>query len=278
MEFEVSNGSSTYSTTSESLVAETAEYRVYICTEKSTGRQCLLQVSTGVEHNGRMDRAAFILKQMKQKADRLEDEYAKEKANPDSMLNYDLAFPELIDTFVCKDQGDRRISILAFREIDDVRSVVPLCNITEKDGLRIDLRTSAWILGKLLKLLVFVHSEGIAIRLVNGRNALIQPDKHFVLAFDLSQALVSSPADLSAESRRLDIAGAAQAVTIALGGDTASGSIPDVEGDSQKQYADYIRQLATGRESKALRAHKKFYELVDVLWPREYYPFTTRHL
>jgi hypothetical protein len=258
-------------------VADADRYRLYLCEQEETGRRCLVQTANAAEYNGGLDRAAYLLDELKRHSDELEAEYAGAKEDPKDMLNYDLGFPELVEGFICQDQGGRRVNILAFRNVEDVSKMVPLSNITTKDRRRVDLRTSVWILGKLLKSLVLTQCVKISVGLVVGNNILIEPDRHYVLIFDWSAAQIHS-GDLSFETRRQEIAQAAQAVITALGGDLATGVFPDDGDEAFGRYTDHLLRLARGSESKAERAHAQFYELVDSLWKRGYHPFTTKPL
>jgi hypothetical protein len=258
-------------------VAEAERYRLFLCQQKETGRQCLLQIASGAEFNGDLDRAAFILGELKRLASELETEYAAVKKDPKEMLNYDLQFPELLDSFICPEQGDRRINILAFKNVEEVSKMVPLINITEKDHLRVDLRTSAWIMGKLLKLLVFTHSNGILITSIDGNNILIEPDQHYVLIFDWSSA-VTCTETVAVENQRQEIEAAAKAIIDVLGCNPETGILPD-DGDAAfYPYGDFLSQLAQGNMRSAKKAHTRFYELIDSLWERKFYPFTTKPL
>lgn len=272
---DVRNDSSLYSV--GKMVAETETYRLYLSKYEETGRQCLLQIATSVEHNGKLDRAVFIIKELSSRADSVEKEYAKVKTDPNQMLNYGLSLPEVIDSFVCEEQGKRRINILAFKNVENVSSMVPLINITTKDRLRVDLRTSVWIMGKLLKLLAFTQSEGISIGLVSGNNILIEPDQHYVLVFDWSEAQMHSGI-ISREIRSKEIVQAAQATIRVLGGDPETEFIPNDGDEKFAPYIDYLLQLARATESNTERAHASFYELVDTIWKREFYQFTTKPL
>jgi len=258
-------------------VAETSQYRLYLCTQEKTGRQCLLQIAVATEHNGRLDRAAYIINELKRRSDELEEEYARVKTDPKDLLNYDLGFPELVDTFISAEQGGRRVNILAFRNVEDASKMVPLSNIIDKDRLRVDPRTSAWIMGKCLKLLVFTQSENISTGLNSGNNILIEPDQHYVLIFDWSDAQTHS-AMIQIETRCKEISDTAKAVVTVLGGDLKTGIFPSDGDETFDRYTSHLLQLARGSESKADRAHARFYELVDSLWKREYYPFTTKPL
>jgi hypothetical protein len=154
--------------------------------------------------------------------------------------------------------------------------MVPLINITAKDRLRVDLRTSAWIMGKLLKLLSFAHGEKTSVSLVSGNNILIEPNEHYTLIFDWSAARIYS-SDIPREQRRQEIACAAKAVIVALGGNMETETFPNDE-ESSAQYTEHLLQLASGSESNAGKAHEKFYELIDSLWERAYHPFMTKPL
>jgi hypothetical protein len=267
----VTNGASSYEVSKP--VAEATSYRLYLCTEAETGQVHLLQIASELRENGGLDRAAYVLRELKRNADKLEGKYALVKAEADKPLSYDLLFPDLVDSFVCQEQGRRRINILAFRGVDDVTSMVPLSNLASRDRLRVDLRTSAWIMGRMLKLLTFVHSEGIAVRTMGGNNILIQPKRHFAVVFDWSSSRIHSE-EVPREEREADIANAARAVIAALGGSLQPGAIPDAD-DESRRYTDYLLRLAGSRESDAKRAHERFYKIVDSLWPRKYHPFTT---
>lgn len=258
-------------------VADARQYRLYLCLQRQTGRRCLLQIAKTMENNGELDRAAFILKELKRRADELEAEYAGVKADSKDLLNYDLGFPELVDSFICRLQGGRRINILAFRNVEDVSDIVPLINITAKDRLRVELRTSVWIMGKLLKLLVFAHSENISVGLISGGNILIEPVQHYVLIFDWSAAQTHVNAIL-ADIRCQEITQAAQAVITVLGGDLETDTFPNDGDENRDQYLSHLLRLARGSESNAERAHAKFYELIDSLWKREFHPFATKPL
>ncbi len=258
----------------ERLVRETSTYRVYLCQQQATHRQCLLQVAVTTQHNGDLDRGSYFLRYLEQRATEAEAVYAGIKTDPNMLLNYQLHFPELLDTFICREQGDRRINILAFRNVEGMSQMVPLSSIVEKDHLRIDLRTSAWILGKLLKLLTFLHNEKIVTHQLGWNNILIEPDEHYVVAFDWASAQ-SYLDGVPEKVRRDNISEVATSVIKALDGDVEDGTFPD---DGEPAFVDYTNRLlslARGEERNAHRAHSRFYELVDTWWPRGFHPFTT---
>lgn len=256
-------------------VGESQNSRLYICTQDGVQRQYLLQIAADVQHNVALQRAAFILTELARRAEELEAEYAAVKKNPAVFLNYNLGFPELVDSFVCPEQGNRQVNILAFRNVEDLANLVPLANITEKDRMRVDLKTSAWIMGKLLKVYDFAVSEGFSVD-PNINTILIESDQHYVLIFDWTGAEIHS-GTVPAETRRKQISHAAQVVIMILGGDPKTGTFPE-DTEEASQYTNYLLQLSHGGESNAKKAHTRFYEIVDSLWERKYHPFTSKPL
>lgn len=255
----------------EQLVAETATYRVYLCEDVGSGKMLLLQIATSIEHNGGLSRGAYILRELKQTADLFEAEYAK--ANQGRLLSYDRLFPLVVDSFKAEDQGDRQVNILAFTEVDDPRLLVPLSNLASKDHKRVSLVSSAWIMGRLLKLLGFAHGERIAVRSLSGSNILLEPTRHFAFVFDWSSSLTNLN-EISRQSRKDDIASAAKAVFAAIGGNPKTGAFqyPDEE---DPRYVKFLWDLACRHHSDAQKAHDQFYELVEEIWGRKFRSFTT---
>jgi len=251
-------------------------YKLYVCRPEGSDRQCLLQIAVELIHSGALERTALFLKLLSDKADELEELYASTKKNPEDMLNYGLGFPELVESFICPEQGGRRVNILAFRNVEEVGRMVPISNIIRKDRQRVDLRTSAWIMGKALKLLAFFHNHGFAVEMVNATNILIEPDQHYVLFFDWSKA-VNHEVGVNVETAGKEVSRTARAIVALLGGDWKKGEIP-VETEEQESGAEYVQfllELARGEHTSADRAHERFYESVDELWAREFYPFTS---
>lgn len=255
-------------------VAETEVYRLYLCRPEGEAVDYLLQVASTAEHNGALDRAAYILDRLLQEAERLEIEFEKVREDPKHLLNYQLAFPEIVDTFVSAEQGERRINILRFRGVEDVRTIVPLYNLVERDRRRCDLKTSAWIMGKLLKVLVLAHGANVAINDLTLGNILIEPEKHYVIVFNWANAQVMTDG-VSQSRAREEIKYAARRIIEVLGG-TPEGGIPSDDSEQHALYQEGLVQLAVDGQGDALEAHRAFYALVDSLWPRGYHPFNTK--
>lgn len=266
----ISHGSTRY-VVSE-LVAEAATYRLYICSRTDTGEQRLLQIATGIEHNGGLDRTAFVLQRFKQASDRFEAANAKQ--SPDYQLNFDRLFPNVVDSFVSDEQNKRRVNILLLKDVDVITAMAPLSNLRVRDRRRVDIKTSVWIMGRLLKLLNFSHSQGVAVQLLTDKNVLIGPERHFVVVLDWTGAFTYQ-SEVPADARRDDIVRATQVVFVALGGDPATGSYPYVCDDTDQQYLEHLRGLMAGRSSDAEQANRQFYDLVNGLYGVHFHPFRT---
>ncbi len=268
----VSHGSRQYNV--GEIVARTISYRLYFCSQnREDMHKNLLQIATGLAYNGELDRASYILGTLLDHANKLEDEYNRVKTDPKDMLNYKFGFPELLDSFLCEKQGGRRINILGFRRVEDVRSMVPLYNIVHHSNRRIDLQTSVWIMGKLLRILTFAHSAGISVGDVSLGNVLIEPQKHYLIVFNWANAR-QHQGGVPQDMVRDEIRSVATTVIKVLGG-TDEHPVPN---DGGEQYEDYIAHLATLASrgaSTAESAHRMFYALADRLWSSGFYPFTT---
>ncbi|HCC23096.1 TPA: hypothetical protein DF272_02865 [Candidatus Falkowbacteria bacterium] len=249
-------------------------YRLYRCRVPGVDREYLLQIASEFKHNGSLDKAAFFLRELKRVADELEAEY--NRLEPGKMLNYHLSFPELVDSFVCEEQGNRRVNVLAFRNVDVIKRLVPIANIVEIDALRCDLRSSAWVMGKLLKILVLTQSMKVVINQVNGANTLLDADQHYVVIFDWADSEIQSGEILAAVARR-EIGNAAFTVIDLLGGDYKTRTFPEDESESAAyaEYTAFLLGMADGHHKDAAKAHRDFYAVVDKYWSREFYPFTT---
>lgn len=250
-------------------VAQTEHYRLYICTDVASGTQYLLQVSTAPEYNGVLERAAFVLRTLAKAADSYQADYANNGGQ--GRLNYERLFPRIIDAFISAEQGGRRISILAFTDVDGVEQMVPLSGIASRDHSRVGLSSSAWVMGRLLKLIGFVHDQRFSLNGLIGSNVLLDPRQHFAVVFDWSGARAYQSSN-AVEDRRRDIADAAKVVFASIGGNAETGDFPYDVGD-EGEYVDLLRMFSRGQEADPEEAHRQFYKLVNRLWERKFRPF-----
>jgi hypothetical protein len=170
-------------------------------------------------------------------------------------------------------KSERQINVLEFSGIDDVSRLVPLNNITEIDGKRLDCRTSAWIMGKALKTLTLARNGNMSVGVIDGTTILVAPDEHYVVIFDWTGAKMY-PGAVPEEVQQREISLVAKAVIVALGGNPETGSLPSGD-EAMSLYMDYLLYLARGGESNTFRAHREFYKIVETIWEHEFYPFTT---
>jgi len=249
------------------IVAQNKQYRIWTCTDKN-GHELLMQVASEQLDSSSISRNAWIINKLAQASDKIHEEH------PDASFNYHLGFPKLHDEIVLTNQGVRHANILGFRNVKNIGSVVPLIKIW-KDSLRIDLKTSAWIMGKLLKTISFAHDNRIEVNDISGNNILIEPDLHYVIVFNWSKSLICSE-EVSASTRRKEVKLAAKCVIKALGG------LSYHHDTIESPYVNYLKSLANTGNTDASKAHKLLYTIVDDLcenpfssWEKGFHEFTT---
>lgn len=252
------------------LVAENERFDIYFCTREGESSKTYLLVVAADDQNPIVDRWAFMLRELAQHAERLEAEYAAVKTDPKVFLNYQLGFPKLVETF--KSPKGRQVMILAF-ENSEPSAMVPIARMVHRDRLRVDIKTSVWMMGKALKLLTFAHSLGISVGTIDSGTITIDPRQHYLVFFDWSTATI--PASLDDETKRKELSDAALVIIEALEGDVDKHTIPNNEGEEGERYNAHLWTLVDGMFSNAHRAHEHYYALVEKLWPRKFYPFTT---
>ena len=250
-------------------VASTATYRLYLAQEWPSGEWRLLQIAATPEDSGGLDRAAFLLRRFADSGTQLDAEY--EKLHSGKHLHYERLHPGLVASFLSPEQGDRRINILALAAVPDLRQVIPLSSLRRKDRQRVDPETSAWIMGRLLKLLTFVHAEGVANRAMTPNNILLDPEQHFAVTLDWSIARIF-PGVVPTDHVKSDIKSAAKAVFYALGGSSSNATWPH---EGHEPYIDLLRQLMCAGAPDADKALDQFYELVRAEYGLSFHPFTT---
>jgi hypothetical protein len=265
-----------YPITENGLIGETEQFRLYEC-ELPGGEVGILKISVSATENGVLDREAYILQVLQEEADLAEKDYGRK--NPGKVLNYRICFPNLVESFIAPDQGGRRVNILKFTHVGDALwRLAPITHLASRDYVRVDPRTSAWMLGKMLKLLVFTHSLGLENGQVTGENFLVERDQHYVALFDWSKATNHQDSGVPSKVASEEISRVATEVILALGGNPETGELPADEQLVDDRYARHIHNLAKGNVSDAYEAHTEFYKLIRALWPREFWPFTSYKL
>lgn len=242
-------------------LVETKTYRLYV-TKLPTGQLGLMKISLTEEFNYILKKEINILESMQVMADDYDQSMIKSNNAPPY---YGATFPKVIE----KMDADGRVAVfLGYNEcIESYKQLMPLSIITEKE--RTDLKTAHWILGKLLKILVFFHNWGMnyAITAVNTSNVLIETDLHGVFVLDFSEA-IKKPGE---EERINDIRLAAKLAWEIAGGTEESEPPHDLSIMSKENYVKYvsfIRRLMNGETKGAYEEQMAIYELSDEIWPK----------
>lgn len=248
--------------------------RFYKVASSTRGDQeLMLKIVKGVEYNSVFDREALLLTNMRERAFQLEVEYAR--VRPDAgQLNYQVGFPECVETFVAKEQGNRRAIVLGFDATGKIGKLQPISLIRTRERVRVDPKTSVWVLGKLLKILAFAHDQFIEVGDLTGGNILIVPDHHIVTIFNWSKGQFYG-GKLQNDVVRGEIRAATRSVLLLLGGDPDSGALPEDEQLADHRYEAFLAALLRGVYTNARAAHAAFYKLVEVLWERKFHPYAT---
>lgn len=231
------------------IVARYPEYKLRSCS-RNDGHECLLQIANDASNNAHLVYNAWIINKF--------HGFAKE-CDPDSTkYGYVYGIPEIIDSSILgPDQGNRAANILGFRNVEKISSVIPIIKACQ--DYRIDLQSSAWIMGKLLKLIAFANTHNYNIGNISGNNILIEPNEHYVIIFDWSGVVLHE--DGVPVSIIRDEIKAAAKVVLRLLDDPAKSRTNDCD----DVYINHLIHLATDGEEVAISAHKNFYEIVDSL-------------
>lgn len=262
----------------EKLVGETSTHRMYEAVDLESSQELLMFIATEILHNSNLELMSYRLKMMREHALLLEAEYQKQF--PDKSLGYQYALPKVHDAFFADKQGGRMVLMLQIEAVDHISSLVPLSMIRNKDQVRVDHKTAAWILGKSLKLLAFAHDFGLVLGDINGDDILIERRSHLVMCVDWTRASKfpqQSTQSLSIVQRELS--GIAKEITDLMGGSVNQyllpDSIPESNDDPERRFESFLRNLSGGLYSSAGDAHKSFYLMVEEMWGRKFHPFTS---
>lgn len=258
------------------LVGETADYRVYVIRKESSMEEFLMKIASNIASNGLLDREAYLLRELHEEMSLRDEEYVRLGMSEKS-LGYQRCFPRLVETFLVSGQGNRRANIIAIYGAESMLDLVPIEQWRVRAKVRIDPRSSAWIMGRLLKIFTLTHPLGVSSGKVDGGNILVNPIEHHVLLFDWTRAHRhegSLPKLIAAE----EISNAARQVVLALGGNPATGQLPEHEQLRDSRYADMLKRMIDKNVSGSVSAGAEFYRLLDQLWEPGFHPFATHKL
>lgn len=255
------------------LVGKTPDYNVYIVQDQADDQEYLLKIAADATRNGLLDREAFLLQDIREEIERRNDGH-KRRNKTDHGLGYQRCYPRLAQSFLVPEQGNRRANIIAIYGTESVSDLVPIEQWRTREQVRLDPKSSAWIMGRLLKIFTLSHPFGIEMGKINGGNILVNPHEHHVVLFDWTHARHHDGV-LSSKIARREIADATKQVVLALGGDLETGKLPPSDQLTDSRYEDYLRQLAAGRHTDPVSTGAEFYELIGDMWESAFHPFTT---
>lgn len=246
------------------------EYTNYHICRDDAGNWQVLAIASTAEQNAVIDRTEYLLKRLIENSEKYEEEFAQQTQS-DRRIHYDWLFPQVVDQFVLHEQGERRVNILAFPDID-LRKAFALTQIAEK-GQRVDLKTSAWIMGRFLKLLGFLHESNVQTPILTS-NFLLEPDSHRLLMLNWTSATIGDTPTPAQQC--FAIKQAAECVLLLLGAEyTDNVWHYDYElGNGEERYIRRLQTMHKGKYPSAYQAHTAFYEVVDSLWGKQFHPFT----
>lgn len=258
------------------LIGRTADYSIYLASGRNDAEEYLLKVAADTTRNGLLDREAFLLDGIQTEIARRDALHQKEHGDG-KRLGYHRCFPRIVESFPVPEQGDRRVNLVSVYGTEPLFELVPLEQWRTRERVRLDPKTSAWIMGRLLKILTLTHPFGVAIGRITGGNILVNPEEHHVTIFDWTAAHHHAES-LPAKVAREELSAIATATMLALGGNPATGSLPESDQLPDSRYADFLKRLIDGKRSDPVTTGAEFYDLVDDLWERGFHPFTTHPL
>lgn len=94
---------------------------------------------------------------MSESAERIDEEYGQ--THNGQKLNYQIGFPKLVENFISEEQNGRRVLVIRLTMSNSLSEIFPIDKIREIERVRVDPKTSVWILGKLLKIIAFAHDQ-----------------------------------------------------------------------------------------------------------------------
>ena len=237
-------------------LAEGESVRYYVC-RTPEGGSALLAVAASKELNGVLEQTEQMLAALAEAAERYERENAACGGKP---LGYDRLFPRLRCAEDAAVQGGRRVQVLTLPEGTELPPAVILDN-----GDRVDLKTGAWILGRMLKLLGFAHAVGMTVP-VEEAGVLIDPNRHGLVFYDWTRVR-RWPEGVPPE-REAAAVSAAAAFCLKLTGE------PDDCTPGERDYLALLRDMTRLRYDSAMAAHQAFYTLIRQIWGIAFHPFT----
>lgn len=223
------------------------------------GRLGLAMIATQKPQNARVYKQARILQTLESVATDVDQQLKFSRVRT---ADYASFFPSVLETLVAED-GRMGVFFGYHPSISSYGQLTPL-TIATKD-VRVDLRTGAWVLGKTMKLLQFIHNCGFTVGLMGGSNILIETALHGVFVLDFTTA-EEQP---SSRDQRDEVAEAARAVWVACGG--SSTTLPPYDANimryqDHQKFLELLVRIMLG-QLNANQVYEAAYGLFKNIWP-----------
>lgn len=237
-----------------SVLADNSRYTLYKCKINDENDYKIVMLSSSKTFNSVLHKQFIVLDRLEKEVNSLKYEYEENG----HLIDYDVVFPHNVQLIEKFDDSGRSALVLKFHDwVDDFQDLVPLAKMLN-NGFRVDLKTTAWIFGKLLKIISFAADAAeVEINDLSANNVLIHPEKHYVIVFDWSKSVDHEDLDDYGDLTKDGVRKAAQLAKRIT-------SFRNGFNDIELVLVDFINNLSTSSMS-AESAHKSFYGLVDSL-------------
>ncbi len=244
----------------ESPLIENDHFKMYVA-KLPSGQLGLMMIALSPDQNFWVDKQARIGTTIQRIATDIDMEALAAGTVPP---HYGAFFPTIVERM----DADGRIALIMgyHSTIKSYKALVPL--VVATNGQRIDLQTGAWVLGKTLKALGFMHSLGFSANLLDESNVLLETTQHGVMILNLSEV----HEDSSSADQQFDVMQASANVHHAVGG-TKPGDAPFDEAlmskEHHKKFLAFLAELMASPSMSADAAFTRAYEMFDEIWPKQ---------
>ncbi len=202
----------------------------------------------------------------------------------DERQRYDWLFPLLQESFIASLWGKRRVNVLDFSGLE-IADLMPLVRIAQQNQ-RVDLKTSAWIVDRMIKLLVFITESGVTTPMLMDK-FLICPERHQLMLLDWSSAIMCDSQYADEEHIDLNISNIGKCGLDLLGAqyDEDGWRYPYPCQENEMTRDDYIsflhcmailwREMYPFSENNTNVLHETFLDCIDKRLLDDSHPFTT---
>ncbi len=258
---------------------DTGKVTYYVCTSSATVNYYFLMIANTVMDNTVVEDLVATLEKLQNLVahhNYLYRDSGRVLPKPEG-LGFDHLFPLVVDHFICGEQGNRAVLILDFSFTDLSYAIV--ASQLPEENVRVDLRTSCWILARLLKLTGFLNLNQLTMP-IGLESILLERATHRLMWLDWT-SLAEHEDNLDAATRRLGLKQVATAIFSLLGASFNGQewqyqffSTNDEQREQEENYFRLLTELMNGKFDNAVAAHQVLNKVFYEIWPTEFYPFT----